>query len=95
MTGQIKQREVLGKLAEKVAERSLATPAIFLLEAGKPLSFVGAQAMHFFEPFLDAFFPATDYRIAAEGLEDRENVEWLIQKLERAEESRDTQKAEQ
>lgn len=87
MVGKIKQREVLGELAEKVAERNLATPAIFMLEAGKPLSFIGAQAMHFFEPFLDAFFPAGDYRIAAEALEDRENVEWLIQKLEGLEES--------
>ncbi|MFP3904392.1 MAG: hypothetical protein ACLFWB_09145 [Armatimonadota bacterium] len=88
MTGPVKQREVLDRLADVLVRRSLATPAIFILEAGKPLSFVASQSMLFFEPFLEAFFPAGDYHIVAEALEDRENVEWFIQRLEAAEEER-------
>ncbi len=81
-----KQREALKRLADTICKRGLATPAIFTLEAGKPLSFIGSQAMLFFEPFISAFGKVDDYRLAAEGLEDRENVEWLIQQLEHAEE---------
>ncbi len=88
MTGRVKQREVLEKLTDILVRRRLTTPAIFILEAGKPLSFVASQSMLFFEPFLEAFFPAGDYHIVAEALEDRENVEWFIQRLEAAEEDR-------
>lgn len=88
-----RQREVLQRLADIVSKRGLATPAIFTLEAGKPLSFIGSQAMLFFEPFIDAFGKSGDYRLAAEGLEDRENIEWLIQQLEHAEEERGNSRA--
>ncbi len=83
-----KQREALARLADLVSERHLATPAIFMLESLKPLSFVGSQALLFFEPILAAFSTPGDYRLVAEGLEDRENIEWLIQRLEAAEEGR-------
>lgn len=83
-----RQREALGKLADLVAERNLGTPAIFMLETMKPLSFVTSQALLFFEPILEAFCTPGDYRTVAEALEDRDNLEWLIQQLEAAEEAR-------
>ena len=83
-----KQREALGRLADLVSERRLSMPAIFMLEAGRPLSFVASQAMIFFEPILEAFCSPGDYRLVAEGLESRDNIEWLIQRLEAAEEAR-------
>ena len=83
-----KQRETLGRLADLVSERRLGMPAIFMLEAGRPLSFVASQAMIFFEPILEAFCTPGDYRLVAEGLENRDNIEWLIQRLEAAEEAR-------
>ena len=80
------QREVLGRLADLVIERRLAMPAIFMLESVKPLSFVSSQAMICFEPIVEAFCSPAEYRLVAEGLADRENIEWLIQRLEAAEE---------
>jgi len=82
------RREALGRLADRLSERSLGTIAIFMLEAGKPLSFVASQSMLFFEPFIAAFCSPGDYRLIAEGLEDRGNVEWAISRLEAAEEKR-------
>ena len=82
------QREALGRLAERLSERSLGSIAIFMLEAGKPLSFVASQSMLFFEPFLTALCSPGDYRLVAEGLEDRGNVEWVITRLEALEENR-------
>ncbi len=83
-----KQRQALGRLADLVSERRLGMPAIFMLEAGRPLSFVASQALIFFEPILEAFCSPGDYHLVAEGLESRENIEWLIQRLEAAEEAR-------
>lgn len=83
-----RQREALGKLADLVSSRRLGTPAIFMLESIKPLSLVTSQALLFFEPILEAFCTPGDYRTVAEALEDRENLEWLIQRLEVLEEAR-------
>jgi len=60
----------------------MTVPAIFFLESVKPLSFVGSQAMHFFEPFVHAFFPVRDYERFAVMMERRENLEALLVKIE-------------
>ncbi len=82
------QRDALGRLADLLSERGLGMVAVFMLETGKPLSFIAGQSMLFFEPFLEAFGSPRDYRLIAEGLENRENVEWVIRRLEVAEEKR-------
>lgn len=60
----------------------MTVPAIFFLESMKPLSFVGSQAMHFFEPFVNAFFTVRDYERFAVLMERRENLEALLVKIE-------------
>jgi hypothetical protein len=60
----------------------MTVPAIFFLESMKPLSFVGSQAMHFFEPFVNAFFAVRDYERFAVMMERRENLEALLVKIE-------------
>ncbi len=82
------QRKALARLADFVIQRHMASPAIFMLESVKPLSFIGGQALIFFEPILEAFCTPGDYRLIAEGLQDRDNIEWLIQRLEAGEEAR-------
>ncbi len=83
-----KQREALARLADLAVERRMGTPAIFMLESVKPLSFIGGQALIFFEPLIEAFCTPGDYRLIAEALQDRDNIEWLIQRLEAGEEAR-------
>ena len=83
-----KQREALARLADLATERRMGTPAMFMLESLKPLSFIGGQALIFFEPLIEAFCTPGDYRLIAEGLQDRDNIEWLIQRLEAGEEAR-------
>ena len=60
----------------------MTVPAIFFLESVKPLSFVGSQALHFFEPFVRAFFAAQDYDRFSAMMERRENLEALLVKIE-------------
>jgi hypothetical protein len=60
----------------------MTVPAIFFLESVKPLSFVGSQALHFFEPMVNAFFQVRDYERFAVMMERRENLEALLVRIE-------------
>ena len=73
---------ILDRLAELTVRHRMTVPAIFFLESMKPLSFVGSQAMHFFEPMVHAFFPVRDYERFALLMERRENLEALLVKIE-------------
>lgn len=79
-------RDLIEKIAQKVVQWRLSVPAIVMLESSKPLSFVASQVMVFFEPIVSAlFFSPRDYKRFYELLEDRENVEKMIQEIERQE----------
>ncbi len=63
-------------------------PAILFLESSKPLSFIGSQFMVFMEPFVKTFFTVRSYERFAEMMEDRDNYERLITKIEAHEAAR-------
>jgi hypothetical protein len=75
-------RVLIDGLAGRVVRMGLVVPAILFLESSKPLSFLGSQVMVFFEPFVTTFFTAEAYTRASRLMEDRENVELLIQRIE-------------
>jgi len=65
----------------------MTVPAILFLESVKPLSFVGSQALHFFEPMVTAVFTVPDYERFAALMERRENLEALLVAIERKDEA--------
>ena len=65
----------------------MTVPAILFLESVKPLSFVGSQALHFFEPMVTAVFTVPDYERFAALMERRENLETLLVAIERKDEA--------
>ena len=65
----------------------MTVPAILFLESVKPLSFVGSQAMYFFEPMVRALFALPDYERVAALMERRESVEALLLAIERRDEA--------
>ena len=73
---------LLDRLAELTVRHRMTVPAIFFLESVKPLSFVGSQALHFFEPMVHAFFNVREYERFALLMERRENFEALLVKIE-------------
>ena len=83
-----RQREVLTKVARELARRKLTAPAIFTLESMMPLTYVASQALVMLKPFVQALIGGKDYAVFAAALEDRENIEWLQQELEAAEEGK-------
>jgi len=79
------EQNLLDRLARMAVKYSLTVPAIMFLEASKPLSFVGNQLMVFFKPMAGAIYTGADYDHAIRLLEDRENMEILIRRIEELE----------
>lgn len=81
--------ELIEKVAQAVIKREMAPVAIFMLESCKPLSRAGSQAMVFFLPLARVLLPGTsDYEQLMELLDDREQLERLICRIEALEDAR-------
>ena len=87
-----RREEILTKIAQKVVDLRLTPVAVVMLESSKPLSFVGSQLMVFFQPIVTSLFPFRQYDEVAALLEERTNVEALIQKIEKLEDGRSDRK---
>jgi hypothetical protein len=74
--------ELIENVAHAVVARGMTAPAILVLESSKPLSFLGSQALHFLEPFVRALMDSGRFSLFAKALEDRENVERLLVRIE-------------
>lgn len=90
-------KEVMDRFARKIIDWRMTAPAILFLESAKPLSFLGNQALVFFQPMVQAIFNFKTYDEVVEILEDRDNLEYLLSRLEqleaeRAREERDERK---
>jgi hypothetical protein len=73
------------RLTDLIARWGLATPAIAFLEANKPLSFVGSQALLMLQPIADMFVARELTTDLANLLADRERLERLVANLETVE----------
>lgn len=78
-----RQGELLEKVARRVVDLRVSAMAIFLLESTKPLSFLGSQLLVFFNPIIQPIFNFKDYETVTEMIENRDNIEYLIQRIER------------
>lgn len=78
-----RQGELLEKVARRVVDLRASAMAIFLLEATKPLSFLGSQLLVFFNPIIQPIFNFKDYEEVTEMIENRDNIEFLIQRIEK------------
>jgi len=72
----------LERIADAVVRRRLGVPAVFLLQAGSPLSFVGSQALVFLKPVISAVLPPEQCDRAIELLSRRGTIEILVDMIE-------------
>ncbi len=70
------------RLVRLVDRWGLATPAVFFLEANKPLSFIGSQALLLLQPMTDLFMAPQLTADLAALFADRDRLETLISRLE-------------
>jgi len=73
--------ETIEKVATRVSNMGLETPAILFLEAHRPLTFFANQALIFLSPILYPLFGGKTEQ-AAKFFEERDNVEKLITRIE-------------
>jgi hypothetical protein len=77
------ERAALDPLIAEIRRRGLVTPAVFFLESVEPLNNVGAQALHFMQPFATAVLDPVRYAVLVKYLERRGSITWVAQELQR------------
>ena len=86
MSNNLNNKETYDDLIEKIARRvcdlKLETIFIIIFESMKPLSFIASSALVALEPIIRSIFSFKDYERFCKLLEDRENIEKLIKKIE-------------
>ena len=81
-------------VAQRVVKLRMEVPAVLFLESVKPLSFVGSQAMVFFQPFAQALFPWNQYERFTQLVSDRDNLERLTRLIEAEADARESREKE-
>jgi hypothetical protein len=76
------QANFVEKIANKIIDLGLTVPAIFLLEAHKPLAFVGSQLLLVAQPTLDLFLPDQFAGNLAGLLAEPADIDQLLIRLE-------------
>ena len=72
---------LLDRFARLLADRGLATPAIFLVESLAPLGFLGSQFVHALTPIMGMVAPPDDIERLAGLLERRETPALFTDRL--------------
>lgn len=85
-----KDKEMIDAIANRVVQLGMAVPAILFIEMGKPLSYIGSQTMVFFAPIATSLFPGEGYDRMSRLMEDRDNVERLMSRIEELEDEHQT-----
>jgi hypothetical protein len=77
------ERAALDPLLSEIRRRGLAGPAALFLEGLTPLNGIGAQALHFMQPFATAVLDPVRYATLTRYLERRGSIAWLVGELQR------------
>tara|TARA_X000001036_G_C19981427_1_gene522384 strand:+ start:47 stop:316 length:270 start_codon:yes stop_codon:yes gene_type:complete len=77
------EQNILSKFASRIVDKGMTVPVLFFLESTKYVSFIGSQMMVFFGPILTSFINSEKYYNFSELLEDRNNIDYLLNEIER------------
>lgn len=73
---------ILDRVAREVTRRRLEVPAILALEMHRPLTFLGSQALVVFTPLLAPAFGLDNLEKLTRLLQDRGNLDRLLDRIE-------------
>ena len=76
------QRLLVEHMCVEVVRRHLVTPALLLLEMSRPLNYVSAQLLHFFQPIAAILTDTNGYQQFTQFLEQRGSIEYICRRLE-------------
>ena len=74
---------IIEKAAQEIVKRGLTAPALLFIEMAKPINFLGSQLLVAVDPFISSILSSGDYRKFSILMEDDENMERLLQAIER------------
>ncbi len=77
------ERAALDPLLSEIRRRGLTGPAALFLEGLTPLNGIGAQSLHFMQPFATAVLDPVRYVTLTRYLERRGSIAWLVGELQR------------
>ncbi len=75
------QRNIVDRLCKEVVRRRMSTPATIVLEMGRPLNYVSAQFLHFWQPIVSAVTDAAEYEQFSLFLEKRGSIDYISERL--------------
>lgn len=81
------QRVLIDRLCREVVRRRMTVPAQMMLEMGRPLNYLSAQVMHFFQPFITVLADPLAYDHLSSFLERRGSTEYISERLQAAEQA--------
>lgn len=79
------QQAAVERVVHEIVRRHLATPSLMALEMGRPMNFLGSQALHFFSPFVSVLTDTDGYGAFAEFLEQRGAIDYICTQIEQRE----------
>ena len=79
----VDEQNIISNLAKEIVDRGMSVPAIFFLESTKYISFIGSQFLVFLGPIATCFINNKKYYNFAEILEEKGNIEFLLNEIER------------
>jgi hypothetical protein len=79
---QEQSEQLLDRLTQLIVGRGLTLPALLLLQATRPFSFVASQGLLLCEPVLGFFYESPRIAEYADLLADRANIDRLVARLE-------------
>jgi len=79
-------QELLTKVASFLCKRKMQTPALMILEVGRPLNFVASQLIHFLQPTIALFLNTEEISRFGRLLEHRSSVDLFIDCIMKEEE---------
>ncbi len=84
--------EIEDDLAERIAQRvvgmGMGMISMVFLESLKPLSFIGSSILVFGRPIMSVFFDADAYDRFIALMEDRNNIDRLVDRIEQLQNER-------
>lgn len=75
------ERALAERLAEFIVHRQMGAAAVMALEAGRPLNFLGSQALTFLAPFATLVFSRDEYQRFTRMLERRQCIDLLAEAI--------------
>ena len=85
---QMQSEQLIEQLTEQISRWRLTVPAILLLQATRPLSFIASQGLLLCQPLLSFVYDAPSVEGYAELLADKANIDRLVARLEEEEHAR-------